>query len=402
MVASTAEKKTPMNRRKSVSLKVDSKTDAGNESSTSSTGQLTPRSAASPAQDLHPYARGSVIEVWHIPKKTHSSGGEDEWWWTESSEEEDEGDEEKKSSSHKTLRLCDVIDRATVPGKPDEWRYYVHYRDFNRRMDEWVTTDRIVSPPSVGNAKAKMLKKEEERKHKKRKQQAEEVVDILAPRQSRRRSVGQVDGTNESSETAASRRTRLSRKKSMDDDATVVASNTADDEDDGEENEFEKSHGVKDKSNGRQQITTNGDSNANKKEIVALPTEAITTHTVDGHVVATFNAVELDEHEGLDEQSLREHEEVTKVKNVAFLELGQFQMETWYFSPIPKELLGPSGFLPVLYVCEFTFRMFSRKSELTRFQKRLATEDRHPPGKARFSYTFFTLTWHLSNAWNRR
>ena len=45
------------------------------------------------------------------------------------------------------------------------------------------------------------------------------------------------------------------------------------------------------------------------------------------------------EHEtaGLTEASLREHEEVTKVKNVNFLELGQFRMETWYFSPLPKE-----------------------------------------------------------------
>lgn len=55
-------------------------------------------------------------------------------------------------------------------------------------------------------------------------------------------------------------------------------------------------------------------------------------------------------------------------------------METWYYSPLPKELLGSSGFLDVLYVCEFTFRLFSRKSELRRFQERLPVENRHPPG----------------------
>jgi len=32
------------------------------------------------------------------------------------------------------------------------------------------------------------------------------------------------------------------------------------------------------------------------------------------------------------------HEEVTKVKNVNTLELGKFRMDTWYFSPLPKEL----------------------------------------------------------------
>ena len=88
----------------------------------------------------------------------------------------------------------------------------------------------------------------------------------------------------------------------------------------------------------------------------------------------------LDEHEGMDEASLREHEEVTKVKNVSFLEMGRYQMETWYFSPLPKELLGPGGFVEVLYVCEFTLHFFARKSELQRYQSRLPVDKRHPPG----------------------
>ena len=33
--------------------------------------------------------------------------------------------------------------------------------------------------------------------------------------------------------------------------------------------------------------------------------------------------MEHDEHEGLDEEQLKEHEEVTKVKNVKFVELGE-------------------------------------------------------------------------------
>jgi hypothetical protein len=42
--------------------------------------------------------------------------------------------------------------------------------------------------------------------------------------------------------------------------------------------------------------------------------------------VVTVAAQELDEHEGLDEASLREHEEVTKVKNVKEVELGKYNM----------------------------------------------------------------------------
>lgn len=45
-----------------------------------------------------------------------------------------------------------------------------------------------------------------------------------------------------------------------------------------------------------------------------------------------------DEHHGdFDPNELRQHEEFTKVKNVDKIELGRYQLETWYFSPLPSE-----------------------------------------------------------------
>ncbi|KAE8669440.1 Histone acetyltransferase of the MYST family 1 [Hibiscus syriacus] len=40
-------------------------------------------------------------------------------------------------------------------------------------------------------------------------------------------------------------------------------------------------------------------------------------------------------HEELDVASLREHEEFTNVKNISTIELGRYEIETWYFSPFP-------------------------------------------------------------------
>jgi histone acetyltransferase MYST1 len=109
-------------------------------------------------------------------------------------------------------------------------------------------------------------------------------------------------------------------------------------------------------------------------------------------VVTTIAAPVLDEHEGMDAAALKEHEEVTKVKNVNTLELGKFRMDTWYFSPLPKELLNEGGMIDVLYVDEFSFNFFVRKEELQRFQSKTynlsgkkasrgSTRDRrHPPG----------------------
>mmetsp|Transcript_32399 Transcript_32399/g.73218 ORF Transcript_32399/g.73218 Transcript_32399/m.73218 type:complete len:412 (-) Transcript_32399:326-1561(-) len=94
-----------------------------------------------------------------------------------------------------------------------------------------------------------------------------------------------------------------------------------------------------------------------------------------GHTVVAD--MEHDEHEGIDEASLKEHEEVTKVKNVRTIELGRHVMECWYFSPFPKEYY-PNGFVDRLYFCEFSLRYFAHKSELARYQARGV--DRHPPG----------------------
>lgn len=33
----------------------------------------------------------------------------------------------------------------------------------------------------------------------------------------------------------------------------------------------------------------------------------------------------------------KEHEEVTKVKNIDLIEFGKYEIDTWYFSPYPEE-----------------------------------------------------------------
>lgn len=43
------------------------------------------------------------------------------------------------------------------------------------------------------------------------------------------------------------------------------------------------------------------------------------------------------EHGNFDMTEIREHEEFTKVKNIERIELGRYEMETWYFSPFPEE-----------------------------------------------------------------
>ena len=53
-----------------------------------------------------------------------------------------------------------------------------------------------------------------------------------------------------------------------------------------------------------------------------------------------LEAEEDDGHGDFDANAIREHEEFTKVKNVERIELGRYEMETWYFSPLPTEYQG--------------------------------------------------------------
>lgn len=58
----------------------------------------------------------------------------------------------------------------------------------------------------------------------------------------------------------------------------------------------------------------------------------------------------------------REHEEITKVKNINTIEIGRYEIDTWYFSPYPEEFAKCSK----LYICEFCLKYMKKKKTLTR------------------------------------
>jgi histone acetyltransferase MYST1 len=56
----------------------------------------------------------------------------------------------------------------------------------------------------------------------------------------------------------------------------------------------------------------------------------------------------------------REHEETTKVKNIQQIELGKYEIDTWYFSAFPEEYCG----LEKLYFCEFCLKYMKTETTL--------------------------------------
>jgi len=70
----------------------------------------------------------------------------------------------------------------------------------------------------------------------------------------------------------------------------------------------------------------------------------------------------------------KEHEEITKVKNINTIELGRYEIDTWYFSPYPEEFAKCDK----LYICEFCLKYMKKKKTLNRHK--LKCDLRHPPG----------------------
>ncbi|GAB4820766.1 hypothetical protein N2152v2_007812 [Parachlorella kessleri] len=76
----------------------------------------------------------------------------------------------------------------------------------------------------------------------------------------------------------------------------------------------------------------------------------------------------------IDQHLEKEHQEKTKVKNIQVIELGKYEMDTWYYSPYPE----PYASCEKLYICEYTLKYFRKKKTLLRHLAKCTL--RHPPG----------------------
>ncbi|XP_021760489.1 histone acetyltransferase of the MYST family 1-like [Chenopodium quinoa] len=102
--------------------------------------------------------------------------------------------------------------------------------------------------------------------------------------------------------------------------------------------------------------------------------DKVTSLKMTRHQKRKIDEIHVEGHEELDAASLREHEEFTKVKNIATIELGRYEIETWYFSPFPPEYND----CVKLYFCEFCLNFMKHKEQLQRHMRKC--DLKHPPG----------------------
>lgn len=79
-------------------------------------------------------------------------------------------------------------------------------------------------------------------------------------------------------------------------------------------------------------------------------------------------------HDGLEAVLEKHHEERTKVKNIDVIQIGEFEVDCWYFSPYPDEYRN----VKKLYICEWCLKYMKKPQTLEKHKTKCFL--RHPPG----------------------
>lgn len=90
--------------------------------------------------------------------------------------------------------------------------------------------------------------------------------------------------------------------------------------------------------------------------------------------------------------------EVARVKNLNKLQIGKYLVESWYFSPYPVDF----AHLPILYICEFCLSYYPSPMMFSRH--RLKCQLLHPPGNEIYRHedmSFFEIDGKRQLTWCR-
>ncbi|XP_042612986.1 histone acetyltransferase KAT5b isoform X2 [Cyprinus carpio] len=243
--------------------------------------------------------------------------------------------------------LAEVLSVRDLPRTP---LYYVHYIDFNKRLDEWVTPDRL-------DMKKLQFPKKEARTPPKN------GLPGSGPGSPERDVVRRAESVSLATQASA---------------ATPVPSLPSS----AEESQAPVYPALRDpsfSSTPREQhqplaaLTTNGSTRRlippqpGRKRKTCGGTDEDSQDSSDGIPSAPRMTGSL--------VSDRSHDDiVTRMKNIDCIELGRHRLKPWYFSPYPQELTG----LPILYLCEYCLKYLKSLKCLQRHLTKCNL--RHPPG----------------------
>ncbi|KAJ1984091.1 Histone acetyltransferase [Dimargaris verticillata] len=209
---------------------------------------------------------------------------------------------------------------ATIPASDQpQWEYYVHYCEFNKRLDEWIRPVRIDLARGIEFPKVKRPREN------------------AAPGGRTPKAPRKTGGGG-----PADNRTPIGR-------------------------ELKQASGTP----GGTDLTGSSPSGATLGTPRSGEGDEETHETREGQVFSKRKEIEKLRTSGSMTQSISE---ISRVKNLDRVIIGKHEVEAWYFSPYPEEF----GHADVVYICEFCFSYFISGKQLERHRYHCTLT--HPPG----------------------
>lgn len=290
---------------------------------------------------------------------------------------------------------------APPPDPRDDTEYYVHYVEFNKRLDEWVGGSRLITDKEMEWPKA------EKEKDKKKQSHGEKVGKTAS---------GTKTPTSKSPAGTPNKKGSPLPSASLLRKAATKAAAAAARSGSGKDLPMGPTSGLKRK--GKTEPTQAEDDDAAGEEdedadgdvtMSSADAESVAEGDADLEIAApsdpqaappVFSKKQEIEKLRTSGSMTQAHSEVSRVKNLNKLQIGKSEVESWYFSPYPEEY----AHLPMLYICEFCLLYYPTLTQLTRHRTKCTLL--HPPGNEIYrnpadGISFFEIDGRRQRTWCR-
>lgn len=252
--------------------------------------------------------------------------------------------------------------------------YYVHYVEFNKRLDEWVGGSRLVLEKEMEWPKIVDKKKESVKAATPRITAGSPRPNSSLLKKAARKaaSLAQIPSGKDTPHTPSGKDTPIGPTSTLKRKAKSQPEEEVDDDEDAEGD-------------------VDGDISMVDGEVDLLASNP----QAPPPVFSKKQEIEKLRTSGSMTQS---HSEVSRVKNLNKLQIGKYEVESWYFSPYPAEY----AHLPMLYLCEMCFLYYPSATQLRRHRTKCTLM--HPPGNEIYRHdgiSFFEIDGRRQRTWCR-
>jgi histone acetyltransferase HTATIP len=268
------------------------------------------------------------------------------------------------------------------PDPRDDTEYYIHYVEFNKRLDEWVGGSRLLTDREMEWPKPK-----EETKKKVSSKTPGKASGASTPTRPSKgappKSLMKKAATKAASQVGKAPGKGQARSK-------LSKAKDAGGEEDGEGADDAEAEGDEDVDADGDVSMSSVDGDGDESGLVS-PSDP----TARPPVFSKKQEIEKLRTSGSMTQS---HSEISRVKNLNKLQIGKSEVEAWYFSPYPQEY----AHLPKLFICEFCLLYYPSSTQLARHRTKCTLM--HPPGNEIYRHngiSFFEIDGRRQRTWCR-